>query len=84
MNDTTTLRAACQIQIAHDVLTQVMLGQIPLELGEAERKHLHACLDVLCWVLCHDHNAAFATNLQSVMRDIEAMGYRLREVGGAS
>jgi hypothetical protein len=69
------------IQRAHDILAAIVLGEVPVSMSPLEDATLHGALDCLCWVLEHDHNQAFAKNLASVHRAIEARGFRLRDSG---
>lgn len=73
------IRAPHEIQRAHDILEAVVLGEViatpPNDGAEAA---MHATIDALCWVLRHDHNPAFATNLAKLERNIAAAGYVLR------
>jgi len=72
------MRDPVEIQRAHDLLIPVLLGEIELPIDEADKRSLQAAVDVLCWVLRHDHNDAFATNLKRIERLARAQGLVLR------
>lgn len=76
-----TVRPANEIQRAHDLLVPILIGELKLLMGEETRKALHAACDVLCWVLNHDHNQAFADNLRKVEEAAAAKGFRLLDHG---
>lgn len=64
------MRNLRDIQRAHDLLSSVAADDIPsLDSDTSELEEMitqiaiHAAADVLCWVLEHDHNPAFADNL---------------------
>lgn len=73
------MRSEDEIVRAHDLLDQVILGDIPeIEASEI----LIAAEDVLCWILCHDHNPTFSDNLQRLRGDVDEAGYELHKVEG--
>jgi hypothetical protein len=72
------MRPECQIQAAHDCLAAIVLGEVSCPGGEDTRDAIHAALDVLCWVLEHDHNPHFARNLGKIQAELFDLGYRLR------
>lgn len=75
------MRSEDEIIRAHDLLAGVVLGETGPLPTENTYVALIGALDVLCWVLGHDHNSSFAANLQSLERYIEAQGCKLsREV----
>ncbi len=68
-----------EIQAAHDRLTAIVLGEVPWPYETEEiRDSLVSALDVLCWVLCHKHNASFEGNLASIDEWMKARGLILR------
>lgn len=69
------MRPYRDVQRAHDMLTGILLGNVPLKLEDQDRRHINACCDVLCWVLEHDHNEAFAANLQEIEAKAFEAGY---------
>jgi hypothetical protein len=70
------LRSHDEIQRAHDVIVGLILTpQVREQIVDEDKAfHLEICANVLCWVLHHDHNVNFATNL----RDVECL---LRDLG---
>jgi hypothetical protein len=79
-----TTRDPLEIQRAHDILVAWRLGKVPpIFQGDAETA-AHSALDVLCWVLNHDHNKAFGENLETINTTLENLGYRLRDSGELS
>lgn len=74
-NSSKAPRALCQIQMAHDMLVPIVLGDFTLPgLSEEDRLHLQHRLDVLCWVLEHDHNRSFSVTLNNVQAGLMEMG----------
>lgn len=75
------LRAALEIQRAHDMLKGIAIGEIPIAFGgpdaELQRAMMFSALDVLCWVLRHDHNTEFATNLDALEEAAAKAGFAL-------
>lgn len=61
------LRPESEIAAAHDRLTAIVLGEVPWPFdNSADNAAVIAALDVLCWVLRHDHNVSFAENLDKI------------------
>lgn len=52
------------IQRAHDCLWGVVTGEGPIGVPDSARPLAQAALEVLCWVLGHDHITTFAQNLE--------------------
>jgi hypothetical protein len=73
------LRQAAEIQRAHDILTAVITGDVDIEMEDDQL--WRAAADVLCWVLQHDHNDAFARNLANLEETIAEAGYELEDRG---
>jgi hypothetical protein len=71
------MRDRDEIQKAHDTLTAVVLGEVDIGLPDPDA--LHIVLDVLCWVLCHCDNEAFASNLAALEQTIARAGYVVTE-----
>lgn len=72
-----------EIQAAHDRLQAIVLGEVPNPFPGVS---LVAVLDVLCWVLGHEHNPRFAENLTTIDNFLRKAGFRLvraDEVGQA-
>jgi len=72
-----------EVQMAHDRLVAIILGEVPNPMGEdnSVKVALHSAVDVLCWVLEHDHNQAFAENLQKIDAHLAALGFNLTDSG---
>jgi hypothetical protein len=73
------LRDEREIQRAHDILEAVVRGEVNVSVDDESRAHIFGALDVLCWVLHHDHNHTFPSNLARIERAMERAGYVLRE-----
>jgi hypothetical protein len=73
------VRKAAEIQRAHDILAAVILKQVDLELEDDSL--LRVAGDALCWVLRHDHNDSFASNLANLEEMIAKAGYELDDHG---
>lgn len=54
------------IELAHDCLRGWVMGVAPEDMDEEALQPTHAALDVLCWVLGHDHNTTFGDNLEKL------------------
>jgi hypothetical protein len=71
------MRDENEIQRAHDILVAVITKQTPaIRMDEMSRQGMHAAIDVLCWVLRHDHNSHFPDNLAKIE---DAIGGRFVE-----
>ncbi len=71
------MKTQMEIQRMHDILTAVMLGEVPVQLKPDTKKYLHASADVLCWILEHDHNVAFASNMANLEKYLSDKGFVL-------
>ena len=62
------MRSEFEIQRAHDLLRKIILGHArsPFEDDPAADELLRECANVLCWILQHDHNTVFASNLEKI------------------
>jgi len=69
-----TVQPAKKIQRAHDLLLQLTLDQM---LGEELAPKVILALDVLCWVLCHDHNPSFQDKLNGLEQALKDAGFEL-------
>jgi hypothetical protein len=75
------LREAKEIQAAHDRLTAIMLGEVPNPFKRAVPPEITFALDVLCWVLQHEHNQTFGDNLAKIDAFLASRGFVLRDSG---
>jgi len=75
----TDVRPAHEIQMAHDILRQLVLDAelFHAVIQERNRGRALAALEALCWVLHHDHNTAFAANMAGIQMRLAALGYRI-------
>lgn len=78
-----TLRDVKEVQRAHDLLAGIVLADVPNPLGDhPEATEVIICLlDVLCWVLKHDHVNTFPDNLKKIEDWLNAQGYQLEDHG---
>ncbi len=60
-----------EVAKAHDLLVAYLLEETPIELSPKVRLGITAACDVLCWLLNHDHNIAFAQNLEILKEKAE-------------
>lgn len=70
-------RPNCQIQIAHDVLHALVVGEVEVGVDPESMRSLHAAHDAISWVLGFPCGEAFANNLRSIMAAASARGYVL-------
>ena len=70
------MRRQEEIQKAHDMLRAVVIGEVPNPQPDAE-PIMRANLDVLCWVLEHDHNKTFTNNVQLLDEALVGMGFQM-------
>ena len=75
----TDVRPAHEIQMAHDILRQLVLDAELFHeaIQERDRGRVLAALETLCWVLHHDHSTAFAVNMAGIEMRLAALGYRI-------
>jgi hypothetical protein len=72
------MRTAREVYRAHDVLKAIVLNEVPNPFeGALEIASMVSALDVLCWVLRHDHNNSFETNLAKATHFLDNLGYSL-------
>ncbi len=71
------MKSQADAQRAHDMLMAVILGDIPIRPAAADRSALAQAVGVLCWLLEHEHNGAFANSLAALDADAAAAGYTL-------
>jgi hypothetical protein len=53
---------------------------VPNPFGENEKLYIKAAADVLCWVLKHEHNGDFASNLDAIDDYMRSCGLELGSV----
>ena len=76
------MKTEAEIYRAHDILSQVITGEVEVGLHPKDKElALRAALDVLCWILGHEHNKAFAENLARIHAECERRGYVLVDYG---
>lgn len=71
------MKSELEIQRAHDLIVPVLLGDVKVKLDERAKLVMHAAADVLCWVLDHDHNDAFAQNIEQLEQKLKEKGFIL-------
>lgn len=71
------MRTEEEIHRAHDMLIAVVLEEVPMPLDEKGRNLIAVAAGVLCWVLEHHHNQAFANDLASIEKYLAAQGFNL-------
>jgi hypothetical protein len=76
-NAVSKLRELDEIQLAHDILTTVCLGDPYFHYSPGEIQSLSRMADVLCWALRHDHNKRFQAILDSINKRAAQLGYKL-------
>lgn len=83
MNDPLSIqiRPATEIQAAHDRLVALLVSDVPSPFGDEHLKSVSIAASVLCWVLQHNHNVAFAQNLAEIDHALREMGYELVDSG---
>ena len=72
-----TLRDSEEIQFAHDLLHHIVNNEKRFSLLYEQRIAITSSLDVLCWVLNHEHNPDFADNLRKLKQQLESHGYKI-------
>jgi hypothetical protein len=80
------LRDVKEVQRAHDILTAVILGEVPSPVESAKDEQIltalmRAQLDALCWVLKHEHRNGFPENLAHLEQWLEERGFVLEDHG---
>ena len=69
------VRPAGEIQAAHDTLHSQVTGSAPFVLDPDDKVLCHVALDVLCWVLRHDHANGFADTLTTIREGLAVRGF---------
>ena len=77
--DESKAREADAIQRAHDLLTSVVLGEVPVKPPDELMPELMGALSALCWVLNHDHNPMLYNNLAAIEKELLRRGYVLTQ-----
>jgi len=75
------IRDTVEIQRAHDILWSQHMGETPFVLSDDARPFVHAALDVLCWVLRHEHSDGFTKSLADIEHGLAAGGFAFRDMG---
>ncbi len=72
-----TIRTETEVQRAHDILVGIILDEVPIEMRATEEDKMklsqYAC--ILCWMLHHDHNTAFAKLLADLEKIANQLGF---------
>lgn len=71
------LRDKSEMQFAHDLLTAIVTGEAPGfdKFPPRAKLGMVAQLDVLCWVLEHDHNQNFGNNVKALREYLAKKGH---------
>jgi hypothetical protein len=81
------VRTADEVQRAHDILVEAMInGELCAVAFKGagallDLECVKANVDVLCWLLGHNHNRTFTNNLSTVETACEIAGYELLDKG---
>lgn len=73
----TDVRPTAEIQMAHDILVQLMLDQPVFDIvapGKDQQQVFRSNCDALCWALHHDHNQTFENNFAAAMERLNEIG----------
>lgn len=74
-----TMRSQEEVQAAHDRLVAILLGELPNPFANTPQPMLAAAVDVLCWILRHEHNPHFENNLALIDQFFFERGLILRK-----
>ena len=77
------VRSKDDIHKAHDMLSAIILGDVPSPWGLPIPPEIIAAQDILCWVLNHEHNRQFADNLKAAEGFLADQGYERKRVDEA-
>jgi hypothetical protein len=69
-----------EIQAAHDRLKAIVLKEVPWPFPNTPEAVVISALDVLCWVLQHEHNQSFADNLTAIDAFMSSRGLGPRDI----
>lgn len=77
------IRHLDDIQFAHDILMQVVLGEVPFPYDNREEAFplIRAHLDALCYVLRHEHSSQVNDLMSHVTTFLKERGYAIRDYG---
>jgi hypothetical protein len=75
------LRTPEEIQAAHDRIVAILTGQVPNPFGFQHLPTLQASVDVLCWILKHEHNLSFGKNLAAMDEWLRGQGIEIVDCG---
>jgi hypothetical protein len=77
------MREEIEITKAHDALIPVLLNELPgvkMHMDDRQKERMTVALDVLCWVLKHEHNTTFEKNLALLLKQLEENGFTLNAI----
>jgi len=82
MDGEVMMRSLDEVQRAHDMLIGIVLDQALLAkaVNPKDLPFIVAALDVLCWLLHHDHNVSFAKNIAVIEARLREQGIILAEL----
>lgn len=63
-----------EVQRAHDILLAIVTKQVDLPMTEEAMVNTHIELDVLCWLMGHNHNQAFGDKLVTIRQTLRRLG----------
>jgi hypothetical protein len=81
---TTTLRTADELQRAHDILASLVLDERMMRFvcpTLRDTQNVIATLNVLCWVLKHDHNPNFGEMIDRLEAALRELGVQVIDFG---
>lgn len=66
-----------QVRLAHELLGS-FVRELPPDADPVLKASVYSALSAMCWVLGHDKNEKFRTNLESLKHEADADGFFLR------
>jgi hypothetical protein len=77
------MRDVNEVQRAHDLLVSLALDEKLLQAAVTleSRPYILYALNVLCWVLKHDHNVSFALSLTKLEAALKGLGVTVLDLG---
>ena len=66
-----------EVAQAHDALLSILHRDGPIMVKPEQEALIMAQVDVLCWLLEHEHNKIFQDNLDIMHKTAQALGYEL-------